>query len=110
MFGSIITGLAMLQEIEFPETYCWLSLKQDSNFNGTNNWEAYTNKTKNQILSCIFSEKLIIEKGRVTTTPFSPQVQVLLNITKGFKRSKKNRRSILTYCLLWLPLLSIVAT
>jgi hypothetical protein len=53
--------------------------------------------TKNKILN--FDGKLIIENGRVATTPFKPQVQVLLNIVKGFQRSKKNRRSILTSCL-----------
>ena len=46
-------------------------------------------KTKNKILCCIFDGKLIIEKGRVATTPFKPQVQFLLNIVKGFQRSKK---------------------
>ena len=48
-------------------------------------------KTKNKILSCIFTEKLIIKKGRVATTPFTIPVQVLFNITKGFQRSKKKQ-------------------
>ncbi len=48
-------------------------------------------KTKNKILCCIFDGKLIIKKGRVATTPFKPQVQVLLNIVKGFQRSKKKQ-------------------
>jgi hypothetical protein len=60
-------------------------------------------KTKNKILSCIFDGKLIIEKGRVATTLFKPEVQVLLNIVKGFQRAKKNKRSILTSCLYGSP-------
>lgn len=47
--------------------------------------------TKNKILCCIFDEKLVLEKGRVAATPFTPQVQVLLNITKGFQMSEKKK-------------------
>jgi hypothetical protein len=54
--------------------------------------------TKKKILGCIFTEKLIIEKGRVANTPFTIPVQVLLNTVKGFQGSKKNRRSVLTSC------------
>ena len=48
-------------------------------------------KTKKKILSCIFAEKLVLEKGKVATTPFTIPVQVLLNVTKGFQRSKKKQ-------------------
>lgn len=46
-------------------------------------------ETKKKILACIFSEKLILEKGKVASTPFTIPVQVLLNINKGFSGSKK---------------------
>lgn len=47
--------------------------------------------TKKKILGCIFTEKLIIEKGRVANTPFTIPVQVLLNTVKGFQGSKKKK-------------------
>jgi hypothetical protein len=47
--------------------------------------------TKKKILGCIFTEKLIIEKGRVANTPFTIPVQVLLNTVKGFQGSIKKK-------------------
>jgi len=64
-------------------------------------------KTKRKILNCIFSEKLVFQNGKVATTPFTTEVQVLLNTVRGFQRSKKNRESISTPCPLWLPLLDL---
>jgi hypothetical protein len=42
-------------------------------------------KTKKKILGCIFSKKLVLEKGRVATCEFTPTVQVFLNASKVFK-------------------------
>ena len=50
-------------------------------------------RTKNKILSCIFDEKLVLENGRVAATPFSPAVQVLLNITNRFQRAEKKKEA-----------------
>lgn len=36
-------------------------------------------KTKKKILGCIFSEKLILEKGKVATYEFTKPILVLLN-------------------------------
>ena len=47
--------------------------------------------TKNKILCCIFDGKLVLENGRVAATPFSPAVQVLLNITNRFQRAEKKK-------------------
>ena len=47
--------------------------------------------TKNKILCCIFDGKLVLENGRVAATPFSPAVQVLLNITNRFQRVEKKK-------------------
>jgi hypothetical protein len=47
--------------------------------------------TKNKILYCIFDGKLVLEKGRVASTPFSVPVQVLLNANKVFGRSEKKK-------------------
>ena len=59
-------------------------------------------KTKKKILSCIFSEKVVLEKGRVATTPFSIPVQVLINTSKVWEGSKNKKETISS-------LLSIVA-
>ena len=51
-------------------------------------------KTKKKILSCIFSEKVVLEKGRVATTPFSVPVQVLINTSKVLEDSKNKKETI----------------
>ncbi|MFW6275907.1 MAG: hypothetical protein ACOC2M_04670 [bacterium] len=38
-------------------------------------------------LGCIFSEKLVLEKGKVATYEFTKPIQVLLNASKVFKNS-----------------------
>ena len=48
-------------------------------------------QTKRKILGSIFSEKLILEKGRVATIHFTEPIQVLFKITKVLKGSKKKR-------------------
>ena len=48
-------------------------------------------KTKKKILGCIFSEKLVLEKGKVATTPFTTPILVLLNASKVFERSTKKK-------------------
>ena len=48
-------------------------------------------QTKRKILSCIFSEKLVLEKGRVATTPFTEPIQVLFKITKVLQGSKNKK-------------------
>ena len=44
---------------------------------------------KKKILACIFDGKIVLENGKVASTPFSVSVQVLTNANKGFRRSKK---------------------
>jgi hypothetical protein len=46
-------------------------------------------KTKKKILSCCFSEKVVLEKGRVATTPFSIPVLALINTSMVLEGSKK---------------------
>ncbi len=48
-------------------------------------------ETKKRILGCIFSEKLILEKGRVATTPFTQPIQILINASKVLQRSKNKK-------------------
>jgi hypothetical protein len=46
---------------------------------------------KKKILACIFDGKIVLENGKVASTPFSVSVQVLTNANKGFRRSKKKK-------------------
>jgi site-specific DNA recombinase len=47
--------------------------------------------TKKKILSCIFSEKVVLENGRVATIPFTTPVQVLFNASKVLEESKNKK-------------------
>lgn len=47
--------------------------------------------TKFKILSCIFEEKLIIEKGRVATTPFTEPIRVLFDLNEVLEESKNKK-------------------
>jgi hypothetical protein len=49
-------------------------------------------KTKKKILGCIFSEKLVLEKGKVATYELTKPIQVLLNTGKVFKNWDKKKR------------------
>ena len=79
-------------------------------------------KTKKKILGCIFSKKLVLEKGKVATYEFTKSIQVLLNVSKVFKNPgtkkeveiclqiqsntfKNNRLNEIkmTSCPVWLP-------
>jgi hypothetical protein len=48
-------------------------------------------RTKKKLLSCIFSEKMTLENGRVATTPFSQPVSILLMIIKELEGSKNKK-------------------
>ena len=47
--------------------------------------------TKKKILACIFSEKLILEKGRVANTPYSKGVLVMFKIVNALQGSEKKK-------------------
>ena len=56
-------------------------------------------QTKRKILSCIFTEKLVFEKGGVATTPFTEPVQVLFKIARvlqGCKNKKEVENNLLS--------------
>ena len=48
-------------------------------------------QTKRKILGCIFSEKLVFEKGRVATTPFTEPIQALFKIAKVLQEGKNKK-------------------
>ena len=58
-------------------------------------------KTKKKILGCIFSKKMVLEKGKVATYEFTKPIQVLLNASKVFKNldKKKEDENDLLSCL-----------
>ncbi len=47
--------------------------------------------TKFKILNCIFEEKLIVENGRVATTPFTEPIRVLFDLNEALKESKNKK-------------------
>lgn len=47
--------------------------------------------TKRKILGCIFSKKIVLEKGRVATSEFTIPIQVLLNASKVCRGTKKRQ-------------------
>jgi hypothetical protein len=48
-------------------------------------------KTKKKILGCIFSEKLVLENGKVATYKFTKPIEVLLNASQVFKNLDKKK-------------------
>ena len=66
--------------------------------NLTGYYKAADGQTKKKILGCIFSEKLVFEKGRVATTPFTEPIQALFKITKVLQGSK-NKKEVENYLL-----------
>ena len=61
-------------------------------------------KTKKKILSCIFSEKVVLEKGRVASIPFSIPVQVLINASKVLEGSENKKETISSLLSIMAPL------
>lgn len=81
--------------------------------------------TKKKILGCIFSKKLVLEKGKIATFEFTIPIKVLLNTSKvlislkliDFKGVRCNspqktgirfknpgtKRDLMTSCPVWLP-------
>jgi hypothetical protein len=55
--------------------------------------------TIKKILSCIFSKKIVLEKGKVATCEFITPVQVLFNVSKvfdGFNIKKEVKNDLLS--------------
>ena len=42
-------------------------------------------------MSCIFDEKLIVDNGRVATTPFTEPIRVLFDLNEVLKESKNKK-------------------
>jgi hypothetical protein len=55
-------------------------------------------------LSCIFDEKLIVENGRVATTPFTEPILVLFDLNEVLKESKNKKEVEFDLFLITAPL------
>lgn len=64
-------------------------------------------KTKNKILGCILSEKITFDENKDAAISFTPPVSILINASKGLKKGRKEKRSKMTSCPIWLPLLDL---
>jgi hypothetical protein len=60
-----------------------------------------TGETKKKILGCIFSEKIVLEKGIVATFSFTTPIRVLTNAVKVFEsgETKKEVENDLLSCM-----------
>ena len=59
--------------------------------NLTGYYKAADGQTKKKILGCIFSEKLVFEKGKDATIPFTEPIQVLFKIARVLQGSKNKK-------------------
>jgi len=60
-------------------------------------------KTKKKLLSCIFSEKIVLEKSRVAACEFTTPINVFIHASMVYRGIKTKRRSKLTSFPVWLP-------
>jgi hypothetical protein len=56
-------------------------------------------------LTCIFDEKLIVENGRVATTPFTEPIRVLFDLNEVLKESKNKKEVEYDLFLITAPLI-----
>ena len=57
----------------------------------TSLYQKVDGKTKKQILSCIFSEKVHFENGKAATPKYTPPIEVLINARVVLEGSKNNK-------------------
>ena len=57
----------------------------------TSLYQKVDGKTKKQILSCIFSEKVHFENGKAATPKYTPPIEVLINARGVLEGSKNNK-------------------
>ena len=87
LFKSKLSGL--MDQPSPYKTYISKTVPMLENLTGY--YKAADGQTKRKILGCIFSEKLVFEKGRVATTPFTEPIQVLFKIAKVLQGSKNKK-------------------
>jgi DNA invertase Pin-like site-specific DNA recombinase len=60
----------------------------------TSLYQKVDGRTKKQILSCIFSEKVHFENGKAAAPKYTPPIEVLIN-ARGVLESSKNKKEVL---------------
>jgi len=61
----------------------------------TSLYQKVDGKTKKQILSCIFSEKVHFENGKAAAPKYTPPIEVLIN-ARGVLESSKNKKEVIS--------------
>ncbi len=61
----------------------------------TSLYQKVDGKTKKQILSCIFSEKVHFENGKAATPKYTPPIEVLIN-ARGVLEGSKNKKETIS--------------
>jgi uncharacterized protein YdcH (DUF465 family) len=64
----------------------------------TSLYQKVDGKTKKQILSCIFSEKVHFENGKAATPKYTPPIEVLINargVLEGYKNKQETYKDLL---------------
>jgi hypothetical protein len=87
LFKSKLNGL--LDQPSPYKTYITKTVPMLENLSGF--YKQADGQTKRKILGCIFSEKLVFEKGRVATTTFTEPIQVLFKIVRVLQGSKNKK-------------------
>jgi hypothetical protein len=59
----------------------------------TSLYQKVDGKTKKQILSCIFSEKVHFENGKAAAPKYTPPIEVLIN-ARGVLEGSKNKKEV----------------
>lgn len=59
----------------------------------TSLYQKVDGKTKKQILSCIFSEKVHFENGKAAAPKYTPPIEVLIN-ARGVLEGSKNKNKV----------------
>jgi hypothetical protein len=61
----------------------------------TSLYQKVDGKTKKQILSCIFSEKVHFEKGKAAAPKYTPPIEVLMS-ARGVLEGSKNKKETIS--------------
>ena len=61
----------------------------------TSLYQKVDGKTKKQILSCIFSEKVHFENGKAAAPKYTPPIEVLIN-ARGVLEGSKNKKEVIS--------------
>ena len=67
-------------------------------------------ETRKKILGCIYSEKIVLEKGRVVTFSFTSPIRVLTNVVKVFENGETKKGQNLSISAFFAPQVGLEPT